>query len=90
MKTTSIVDGCLLSLGTIYSFANIEQILGILILVVQLVWLSFKVGCKIYSTIKNKKSLSSKDKDVEEIKELYEDLKEKLKPEEDKDVNPKE
>ena len=90
LKTTSIVDGCLLSLGTIYSLANIEQILGVLILVVQLVWLSFKVGVKIYNTIKNKKPIQTNDEDVEEIKELYEDLKEKINPKENDNVNPKE
>lgn len=90
MKLSTIIDTCLLSLGTVYSLANIEQILGILILVVQLIWLISKLCIKIYNSVKNKKAINITQKEVEDVEQLCIDLSEKVEDFKEKDVNPKE
>lgn len=67
MKIHDTVDVCLLSIGSIYSLANIEQILGIIILFIQIAWLCVKIGCKIYNKITHK---SSEEVTKEEIKNI--------------------
>lgn len=63
-ETGKVVDICLLTVGTTTGFANIENILGIIILAIQLVWLVTKLIVKIINTVKNKKSLETLDDDV--------------------------
>lgn len=56
MKFDKFIDIGLLSIGTTYSIANIEQVLGVIILFVQLIWLLTKIIIKVYNNIKNKKT----------------------------------
>lgn len=51
MKNEQITDSFLLSIGSIYSIVNIEDILGIVILIVQIIWFSLKIYLKIKSMI---------------------------------------
>ena len=60
----SIIDTVLLTIGSTYSLANIEHILGIIILVIQLAWIMCKLVVKIINTIKSKQPLETCDKDV--------------------------
>lgn len=66
MKFERIIDTCLLTIGSAYSLANVEQILGIVILVIQLLWIIAKLWLKIYTKIKTKK-------DVETIPDDFKD-----------------
>lgn len=69
------IDTLLLITGTATGLANIESILGVIILVVQLLWLVFKLVYKIIASIKNKTSLDLLDKEVEDIVEVIEESK---------------
>lgn len=62
-NTEKIIDTCLLTTGSIYSLANIEHILGIIILIIQLLWIMIKLVVKIVNTIKKKESLNLLDDD---------------------------
>ena len=65
MKNTEpIVDGVLLSVGSAFSLANLDDILGIIILVIQAVWICVKMVVKIINTIKSGGSLTDIDEDV--------------------------
>lgn len=63
-ETEKVVDVCLLTVGTATGLANIEHILGIIILVIQLAWLITKLVVKIVNTVKNKENLDTLDDDV--------------------------
>lgn len=52
-NTEKCVDTFLLTVGSLYSLANIEHILGIIILVIQLVWIVAKLVIKIVNAIKH-------------------------------------
>lgn len=90
---TELVDVSMLTIGTWYGLENIEQILGIIILVIQLAWLLIKLGCAIYRKIKNKEDLSTLDGNVSEaigivgeIIDRIDDMQEE-KNDEQKEVN---
>lgn len=63
-ETEKVVDVCLLTIGTATGFANIEHILGIIILIIQLAWLFTKLIVKIVYTIKHNENLEILDDDV--------------------------
>ena len=90
-KADTIVDTVLLSIGSIYSLANIEHILGIIILVIQLLWILTKLTVKVIEAIKNKDDLNAFDPDVENIIGSLEDIRESLttESEEENDDNSK-
>lgn len=78
-----IVDGCLLGFGTVTGLANIEHILGIIILVIQIAWIMTKLVFKIINTIKNNESLNSLDDDVGSAINQIDNIKDSLKSGED-------
>lgn len=63
-ETEKVVDACLLAIGTATGLANIEHILGIIILAIQLAWLLTKLIVKIFNTIMHNESLDNLDDDV--------------------------
>ena len=63
-ETEKVVDVCLLTVGTATGLANIEHILGIIILVIQLAWLLTKLIVKTVIAIKHNESLDNLDDDV--------------------------
>ena len=63
-ESEKAVDSFLLVVGTATGLANIEHILGIIILVIQLAWLVTKLVVKIVNTVKNNESLDTLDDDV--------------------------
>lgn len=65
------IDTTLITIGTAYSIANIEQILGLAIMLIQIIWLISKLIYKIYTTIKSK---SFKDSDIDEIEDIVDDV----------------
>lgn len=73
-NTERIIDSCLLAVGSFYSLTNIREVLGIVILIVQLLWLLFKLIAKIVNSLKENKSLEFDDKDVEEFTKHIDNL----------------
>lgn len=73
-NTERIIDSCLLAVGSFYSLTNIREVLGIVILIVQLLWLLFKLIAKIGNSLKENKPLEFDDKDVEEFTEYINNL----------------
>ena len=74
-KINDIIDYGLIAAGTIYSIDNIEQILGLIVLLVQLIWLLIKLGFKVYNAIKNQKTdLTEGDDYISDFKGEVEDF----------------
>ena len=74
MKFERIIDTCLLTVGSAYSLANVEQILGIIILVIQLLWIIAKLWLKIYTKIKNKNCIETIPEDFKDAVDEISDL----------------
>lgn len=86
-NTEKVIDVCMLSVGGIYSLANIEHILGIIILVIQLVWIFSKLVAKIINTIKRKENLDTLDADVGSVIGSLSDIKDSLSKKGDDEEN---
>ena len=77
-RVLTITENVLAVCGTAISLALIEQILGIVLLVIQVLLIAFRVGAKVVSHIKNGKvdqAIDEATKGKEEIDRLVEDLK---------------
>lgn len=74
MGKTTIIDTVLITIGTMYSIANIKEFLGITILLIQFIWIIAKLVDKIYRTVKAKKSLDEVDKDIENLTDFLEKM----------------
>ena len=61
------IDNILIALGATWSLANIQTLLGIIVLVFQILWLTFKLIVKIINKIKTKGNLDELDKEVDKI-----------------------
>ena len=72
VKPIEIIEDVLIATGITISLSDIHQILSIIILVVDVVWILFKCGLKIYQKIKEKKYSEI----AEDIKTASEELKE--------------
>lgn len=67
-KVSEIVDGLLLATGSGYALANIQNALGIAILVIQLAWITTKFVIKLVHKIKNKETdVTDLDEDVSNV-----------------------
>lgn len=86
-ETEKVVDSCLLIVGTATGLANIEHILGIIILVIQLAWLLTKLIVKIINTINNNESLDNLDDDVGSVIDQLDIFKDTLKSDEENTEN---
>ena len=79
MKHNDIIDYTMILTGSIYSLANIEHILGIVILSIQLIWIISKLVYKVIEKIKKREPLEDLDEDVkdtiEDLTDIYEDLR---------------
>lgn len=70
----NVVDYSLIAVGSVISFANIETILGIVLLIIQISWLLTKLIYKIVITINKKGNLDELDKEVTDITEVIETI----------------
>lgn len=70
MKIQSIIEDVLIGAGITVSLIDIQQILSIILLVFNVLWILWKFGYKIYLSIKNKQP--------EEIGNAIEDAKDEL------------
>lgn len=82
-NTIHAIDICMLTVGTAYSLENIETVLGIIILVIQFIWLITKLVVKIVKSIKNKNLDEITDDDINTITGFIEDVKENISDEQE-------
>ena len=61
------IDNILIALGATWSLAHIQTLLGMIVLVFQILWLTFKLIVKIINKIKTKGNLDDLDKEVDKI-----------------------
>ena len=66
-KINDCIDYTLIVLGTSISIANLQELLGVILLFIQIIWLLIKLIVKIVTTIKNKGNLNDLDDDVSEL-----------------------
>lgn len=86
MNNNNTVDSILLTLGTAFSLSNIESVLGIIILVIQVIWIGFKLIYSVKDKLKSNKPIDDLDIDVNEIINKASDIKDIIaKHSEDKD-----
>ena len=78
MKFEHIIDTCLLTVGSAYSLANIEQVLGVIILFIQLLWIIAKLWLKIYRNIRSRKDIDTIPNDIENTIDEIVDIKDAL------------
>ena len=71
MQTENAIDTTLLSIGSVYSLTNIREILGIIILCIQIIWFTLKIFFKIYRSIKNKHPLDLMNEDINELTKMH-------------------
>ena len=70
MNGYKIVDNILITIGLVFAISDIESILGIIILIVQIIWILAKAVVRIYHAIKKKNTKEVTDS----LKDLSEDL----------------
>ena len=74
-KVSEFVDGLLLATGSGYALANIQNALGIAILVIQLAWITTKFVVKLVHKLKNKETdISDLDEDITNVIGSLEDI----------------
>ena len=64
VNTERTADVLLLTAGTTIGFANIESVLGIVILALQVIWFGAKIISKIYTALKTKQPLKDEEINV--------------------------
>lgn len=84
-KVSNAVDCTLIALGTTFSLANIQSILGVIMLCIQLVWIAVKLIVKIVDTIKKRENLGQLDGDVKDLVDRIGELQEQLHEKENTD-----
>ena len=83
MKTQNIIEDVLIATGLTISLVDIQQILSIILLVFNVVWILVKCGVRIYEHIKNKKVHAVVD-ELEQTKNELEELSKDVKDSNDK------
>lgn len=79
MNTIDKIETALIAGGVVIGFANTEQILGIIILTVQVIWLLFKLGYKLYFMVKNRDDPEKYNDDVDTFLETLKSIGSKIK-----------
>lgn len=71
---TTFVDSLLMVTGFTYSLANIEQILGIIILVIQIIWFAIKAYIYIANILKDGITVEELEKAADDLQDLGEEV----------------
>lgn len=74
-KHKETIEATMLTIGTTYSLSNIEDILGVIILLIQLIWIISKIIYLIYKSKKTKHKITSTEV-KQQVIEAVEDLTE--------------
>lgn len=86
-KVSNAIDCTLIALGTTFSLANIQSLLGIIMLAVQLIWILVKLIVKIVETIKKRGNLGELDGDVKDLVDKIGELQKQLPHTSEEDPN---
>ena len=86
-KVSRIIDVCMLSAGVSYSLANIQTILGVVMLSIQIAWLATKFIIKLVNKIRAKENLDDLDNEIDTIIDTIKDVKDDLTKEEENSGN---
>lgn len=73
MKTQSLIEDVLIGVGITVSLIDIQQVLSIILLVFNVLWILWKFGYKVYTHIKQKDYAQIGD-DIEDVKDELEHL----------------
>lgn len=79
VKYETMLDASFITIGMTYSLANIETILGVIILAIQLVWILFKCATKIFQFIKKKITFKELSENIDETVEHLESIREEVR-----------
>lgn len=82
-KVENLVDTSLIAIGTTYSVANIEHLLGIVLLIIQIVWILTRLTISVVRKVKSKQPLDSIKQDFDSAVEDLKLLSNKQKGEDD-------
>lgn len=83
IKAQNIIEDVLIATGVTISLLDIQQILSIILLVFNVVWILVKFGVKIYEHIKQK-NINAVVDDIKETKDELEQLSNNVKDSKDK------
>lgn len=83
MKPQNIIEDVLIASGLTISLMDIQQILSIILLVFNVIWILIKCGVKVYEHIKEKNIHAVVD-DIEQTKDELEKLSNDVKDSKDK------
>ena len=75
MDKITIAENAMHIGGIAVGVANIESILGWVILIIQLGWLITKLIIKIVNAVKSNTSVETLDDEVDEVIEMFEEIK---------------
>lgn len=78
MKTDNLVDGLFLAIGTGYSLSNIQTVLGVILLVLQIVWIIAKIVIKVIRKAKTGEPVDILSDEVDDALEAADKLIEKI------------
>ena len=73
----NVLEDISIALGVAISIEQIETILGIIILVIQIVWILWKCGVSIYNKIKEKR-YSEIGEDIKQVQDELSNLKDQV------------
>ena len=74
----AVTDTVLMATGTIFGIANIEHILGVILLIIQIAWLMTKLIVASYKSIKEGEPLDEHDEEVDEFIDTLNGIKNDL------------
>jgi len=83
-KLANTIDTIFTSLGLSYGLMEIKEILGIVILVINILWILGRFGYAVYTKIKAK-NIEGLEEDVNKVVGELENIKDNLDKKEDKD-----
>ena len=86
MKLETIIDTFMTTIGLTYGLAQIHEILGIVILVLNIGWMLTRLGYNIYTKIKNKDFKGIEEdvnKTLDDLSSIKDSIEQKEKEKED-------
>ena len=83
VKIQNIIEDVLIGCGITISLIDIQQVLSIILLVFNVLWILWKFGFKVYTHIKNKK-YEEIGNDIKDAKDEFEQITQKTNDDSDK------
>lgn len=88
LQTLDAIENGLIAVGTVFGIANVDTILGIIMLSIQVILLIIKLAIKIFNSVKKGESLDYLDDDIGSVIDGIEDVIDEIKEhKEEKELN---